>query len=159
MLEKKSIFDYAAHMMIIWGVSIACQCLFCILFGESAKGMSSMFSLGGEGIAIETLLQLLLLAVLITGFRWLFFTDIVFKQMTILFRAVGMLAGAVVSVGVFSALWKWFPINRFTSWVCFFGCFFVCAVISFMVSVWKEKMDNRKMQEALNRLKEELSDE
>lgn len=155
MIRKNSIFDYAVHTMVIWGISILSICLFCALFGESAKEMSTLFQLGNRGISLETLIQFLVLAIVITGLRWLFFTDILFKKLTVLFRSIWMLTGVIVSVGVLAAIWQWFPVNQVIPWIMFIVCFFVCACISVIVSMLKERSDNRRMQDALERLKSE----
>lgn len=155
MIKKNSIFDYAVHTMVIWGISILSICLFCDLFGESAKELSTLFQLGSRGISLETLMQFLVLAIVITGLRWLFFTDTLFKRMTVLFRSIWMLTGVIVSVGVFAAIWQWFPVNQIIPWIMFVVCFLVCACISVIVSMLKERSDNRRMQDALERLKSE----
>ena len=155
MIKKNSIFDYAVHTMVIWGISILSICLFCALFGESAKELSTLFQLGSRGISLETLMQFLVLAIVITGLRWLFFTDALFKRMTVLFRSIWMLTGVIVSVGVLSAIWQWFPVNQVLPWIMFIVCFLVCACISVIVSMLKERSDNRRMQDALERLKSE----
>ncbi|MBE5873597.1 MAG: hypothetical protein E7287_04215 [Lachnospiraceae bacterium] len=155
MIKKNSIFDYAVHTMVIWGISILSICLFCALFGESAKELSTLFQLGSRGISLETLMQFLVLAIVITGLRWLFFTDTLFKRMTVLFRSIWMLTGVIVSVGVFAAIWRWFPVNQVLPWIMFIVCFLVCACISVIVSALKERSDNRRMQDALERLKSE----
>ena len=155
MIKKNSIFDYAVHTMVIWGISILSICLFCALFGESAKEMSTLFRLGNRGISLETLMQFLVLAIVITGLRWVFFTDTLFKKLTVLFRSIWMLTGVIVSVGVFAAIWRWFPVNQVLPWIMFIVCFLVCACISVVVSMLKERSDNRRMQDALERLKSE----
>ena len=85
----------------------------------------------------------------------MFFTDTLFKKLTVLFRSIGMLTGVIVSVGVLSAMWQWFPVNQVLPWIMFIVCFFVCACISVVVSMLKERSDNRRMQDALERLKSE----
>ena len=155
MIKKNSIFDYAVHTMVIWGISILSICLFGALFGESAKELSTLFQLGSRGISLETLMQFLVLAIVITGMRWLFFTDSLIKRMTVLFRSIWMLTGVIVSVGVFAAIWRWFPVNQVLPWIMFIVCFLVCACISIIVSMLKERSDNRRMQDALERLKSE----
>ena len=69
MIKKNSIFYFVVHTMVIWGISILSICLFCALFGESAKEMSTLFRLGNRGISLETLMQFLVLAIVITGLR------------------------------------------------------------------------------------------
>ncbi|MCI8427069.1 MAG: hypothetical protein HFJ03_05990 [Lachnospira sp.] len=155
MIKKSTIFDYLTQIMIIWGISVLSLCLFCSLFGEVAKQYSSMFQLGKTGVAVVTLMQYLLSSVIITSLRWLIFTDILIKRVSIVIRTVVMFVCVILLTGIFAAIFQWFPIDDIKSWIMFFVCFFVCSCISVVVSAIKEKSDNKKMQEALEHLKGE----
>ncbi|MGN0132435.1 MAG: hypothetical protein ACI4AA_08340 [Lachnospiraceae bacterium] len=155
MIKKNTIFDYLAQVMIVYGISVICLCAFCLLFGEDAKGHSSIFALGNAGIPAGILGQFLWMAMIISGLRWLFFTDVLIRNLSILLRSILMFICVILSVGIFAAVFGWFPVDQVLPWMMFFICFFVCAFISVGVSVLKEKSDNRKMQEALERMKGE----
>lgn len=155
MLKKNTIFDYFANVLIIYSISVISIVLFCILFGEHAKGVSSIFSLGNTGISINTLVEFFALSVAIVGMRWLFFTDSIIKNLSITVRSILMFSCVIILVGVFAAIFKWFPVNMPIPWIMFFICFFVCALISTFISMIKEKNENKKIQDALNKLKEE----
>lgn len=158
MIKKSTIFDYLTQIMIIWGISILSICLFCSLFGEQAKHYSSMFQLGSSGIAISTLIQYFFLSMIITSLRWLFFTDVLIKRGSIMIRTTMMIVSIILLVGIFAAIFQWFPVDDVKAWSMFFVCFFVCACISVFVSTIKEKSDNKKMQEALEHLKGETNE-
>ncbi len=155
MIKKSSVFDFLTHVMVIWGISLLVLFVFIILFGEDAKGYSKIFELGKDGLPVMTAMQFLLLAVVITLLRWLFFTDRVIKEMSIPKRSIGMFVTVIIVVGFLSGICGWFPINQVLPWVMFFISFFVCTFIGVLVSAFKEKSENIKMQEALERLKEE----
>lgn len=154
MIKKSTIFDYLIQIMVIWGISILSLCVFCSVFGEMAKGYSSMFQLGNSGIAISTLIQYLFLSIIVASLRWLFFTDVLIKRVSIIIRTIMMFVCVILLIGIFAAIFQWFPVNDMKSWTMFFVCFFVCACISVVISAIKEKSDNKKMQEALEHLKE-----
>ena len=154
MIKKSTIFDYLIQIMVIWGISILSLCVFCSVFGEMAKGYSSMFQLGNSGIAISTLIQYLFLSIIVASLRWLFFTDVLIKRVSILIRSIMMFVSVILLIGIFAAIFQWFPVNDMKSWMMFFVCFFVCACISVVISAIKEKSDIKKMQEALEHLKE-----
>lgn len=153
--KKNNIWDYLTHIMVVWGISVLSISVFAFLFGENAKGYSSIFALGSEGISLATLAQFFCLAVIISTLRWVFFTDALIKRLPIVVRCMLMVAGVVLSVGILAAVYGWFPVNQVLPWVMFLICFLICAAISVAVSVWKEKSDNQKMQAALERLKGE----
>lgn len=155
MREKKNILDYMAQTMIGFGASMLALTCFCCLAGEEAQGYSSMFALGKEGIPLNTVLQFLLNSVCITVIRFLFFSDRVIRKVSIAKRTIGMLAVVIVLIGVFAYLFGWFPVNDPKCWGCFLICFGVCFVVSGALSILKESMDNKQLEEGLRHLKEE----
>ena len=154
-MEKKTIFYYLQHVMIVYGVAVVSQVLFCTLFGEDARGYSSMFALGSEGIPVTLLAELLVLAVMITVLRWIFFTDTLIKRCSITVRTVLMFLGVILVVGAEAVLFHWFPVDQVKPWCMFLLCFLVCAVASVGITTLMEKSENKKMQDALERMKGE----
>ena len=155
MEKKRTIFDYMGQVFMIFGITMVVLNIFCILFGESAKDYSLMFSLGNQGLSVQTALQFFLVSICITTLRFLFFTDLLLKRMSILWRTVFMVIAVVIVIGVFIVMCGWFPINMWVPWLLFFLSFGVSFGISMAVTIWKERIENRKMAEALERLKEE----
>ena len=155
MKSKDTIFDYLTNIMVIWGISVLSLCLFCSIFGESAKEESSIFELGNQGLTVGTILQFLGLAIIISSLRWIFCTDILIKNMSNAIRVILMFVCIIVTVGIMAAVFFWFPVNQVKSWIMFLGCFAVATSISIAVSVVKEKNENMRINEALKRLKGE----
>lgn len=153
-MEKKyNVFDLLGQMIFIFGVTVTCLSIFVILFGADAEGVSTIFALGNKGLAVATLGQFLLMSVLITLIRFVLFTDYIIKTWSLLARTIGMFVLVVFMIGTFAACFGWFPVNEPKSWIMFFVSFFVCCSISVTLSVWKERKENEKMQEALERMK------
>ena len=155
MEEKKTFFDYLAQVMIIFGFSTLVMNIFCLLFGESAKGLSAMFKLGNQGVPAEIAFQFLCLSVLITGIRFVFFTDTLIRKMPVWLRTVCTLSAVVITIAVFIVLFGWFPVDMWQPWAMFIISFILSFLGSCLVMIIKEKAENRKMQEALRRLKEQ----
>lgn len=153
MKKKETIFDYIGLIFLIFGFTIICLNFFCILFGEGAKEYSAIFSLGKTGLSVPTMLQYLLTSAVIVALRFLFFTDKLFKNLSLAIRTAGMLLSIVLFMALFIVLFGWFPVDMWQAWAFFFICFGVCSGVSIAVSVLKEKMENKKMDEALQRLK------
>lgn len=151
MIKKNTIFDFLTQVFVIFGVTILWLLVFCGLFGEDGKAVSTIFQLGSEGIALSTVLQFFIMAVLITTLRMLLFTDMVIKNWSIAVRTIVMFALIIVMVAVFAGVFGWFPINMLSAWIAFLVSFAICAVVSFIVSTIKEKSDNKKLQDALER--------
>lgn len=153
MEERKTIVDYMEQVMKIFGFTIITLNVFCLLFGESAEDFSSIFSLGKEGLSIATMMQFLLLAVWIVFMRFLFFTDIVIKNMRVVFRAGCMIISILAVMIACVPAFDWFPVDDWLPWMMFLISFGICFVISLVITSLKERIENKKMEEALERLK------
>ncbi len=154
MEERKTIFDYLSQIMVVFGVSMLVMNIFCLAFGNSAKGLSAMFELGNQGIPVKIAFEFLCVSALITGIRFLFFTDILIKKMPVWTRTICMLVSILIVIAAFIIIFGWFPIDMWQPWAMFFICFGISFVVSCFVMMIKEKVENRKMKEALERLKE-----
>ncbi len=156
MEREKTIFDYIGQVFVIFGGTIVILNVFCLLFGESAQNFSTMFSMGSDGLSVATMMQFLLVSILITLWRFLFFTDKILKNLSLVIRTTGMFASVVITIVVFVVLFGWFPIGFWQAWLGFFLSFVISVAVSIGVSVLKEKAEDEKMAKALARLKEEL---
>lgn len=155
MEERKTIFDYLGQVFTIYGISIALMCVFCVLFGDGAKDFSSLFALGKEGLSTATMAQFLVISVCIVGIRFLFFTDVIIKKMSLTLRTIWMVISAILVAAAFIIICDWFPIDMWKPWVMFLICFGICFIVSMSITILKERMENKKMEEALERLKKE----
>ena len=154
MEEKKTIFDYLAQVMIIFGFTMLVLNIFCLIFGNAAKDISAIFELGDQGIPVEISLQFLCVSALVTGARFVFFTDVIIRKMSIGLRTVCMLSFVVMIIAAFVLMFNWFPVNMWQSWAMFFVCFGLSFLGSCTVVIVKEKVENKHIEEALRRLKE-----
>ncbi|MBD5492623.1 MAG: hypothetical protein HDR16_11085 [Lachnospiraceae bacterium] len=154
MEEKRTIFDYLAQVLIVFGFAMLTLNVLCLVFGNSAKDFSAMFALGDQGIPAQIVFQFLGVSVLIVGVRFLFFTDIVIKKMPIWLRTVCMLTAIVMIIAVFVIAFDWFPADMWQPWAMFFVCFSLSFLGSYFVMMVRAKVENDRMDEALQRLKE-----
>lgn len=154
MEEKKTVFDYCGRVFITFGFSILVLNIFCILVGEAARDVSSLYALGRDGLSIATMMQFFGVSVCITGFRTLFFTDGIIKRMSVTMRTVCMLLCVIGMILICAAGFGWFPVDMWQAWVGFFISFAVCFLGSFVITLRKERTENRRMEEALQKLKE-----
>lgn len=155
MEERKTVFDYLAQVLMIFGFTLIILNLFCYLFGEDAKAYSTMFALGKEGIKTNTMMQYLLASAFTVLFRFLFFTDIVIKNWRVVTRTTCMIVSEILMIAVFVLVFGWFPVDMWQSWVLFLVCFGLCFAASVTVTITKERVENRKMEAALKKLKEQ----
>lgn len=152
MLQKRTIFDFLGNVFMIYGITVGILIVLSLLVGEDAREFSTMFVMGAKGLTPATLLQFFLMVVFLVGYEWLFLTNLLIKNWSIIARTVAMFSMVIVTVGVFAAEFAWFPVDMVQAWIAFLLCFFLCAAVSIAVSVLKEKNENKKMQDALERL-------
>ncbi len=154
MEDRKTIFDYLTQMMVVFGFSMLILNIFCLAFGNSAMDYSAMFALGNQGVPVKIAFEFFVISALITGIRFLFFTDIWIRKMPVWARTVCMSVSVITVIAVFIVWFGWFPIDMWQPWAMFLICFGVSFAASFFVMVIKERVENRKMEAALKRLKE-----
>lgn len=159
MENRKTVFDYLGQMLTVFGFSMVVLNAFSLLIGEDARSISTIYSLGSEGISVTTSLQFLGLSACITGFRFVFFTDGIIRQMSVIMRTVCMFVSIIVLVAVCAFMFDWFPVDMWQAWAAFFLTFAICSAASLLLMALKEKAENRKMEEALNRIKEKQEDQ
>lgn len=155
MIEKRTIFDFLEKVFLTYGVSVVIFVVITYFTGADANEISTLFVLGAEGIALSTLTQLLAMSVIIVATRYLFFTDRVIQNMSILKRTIGMLGVIIVFMVIFIKLFGWFAWNRLDAWIGFVVSFGVCVLFSTVFAIIREKYENRKMSKALEKLKED----
>lgn len=153
MEEKNTIFDYMAQTMIVFGFTMLIQNILCFVFGESAKGFSSLFELGDMGISVKIVFQFLCISVLIILFKFIFFTDVIIKKMPIWLRTICLFTAVIITIASFIIVFHWFPVNMWKLWVMFFLCFGISVLGSLLVMILKERLENKRMEEALRKMK------
>lgn len=153
MEDNKTIFNYIGQVFATYGMILFIFIIFGIMIGDIASGYSSLFELGNQGFSIATLLQLFVLAFIITVAQVAFLTDRWIKNLSLLFRNVLFFGIVVLTIVIFVILFGWFPIGDVKSWVGFVLSFVVCTAISVTISRLEEQAENRKMEQALNKIK------
>lgn len=154
MEKKKTVFDYLAQVFTIFGFAMLVMNVFCLVFGDSAKEFSAMYELGSQGIPVNIAFQFLCVSILIVSVRFVFFTDSLIKKMPVWLRTISMLAAIVIIIAAFVIVFHWFPTDLWQPWAMFFVCFGLSFLGSYFAMRIKENTENKKMEEALRRLKE-----
>lgn len=156
MKKKKTIFDFWGQVFFLFGITVVILNVLCLIVGDSAKEISSMFLMGSSGISVDTMLQFLIVSILTTAARFFYFNNVIIKKASITTRTTLMLFTVIVIIAVFIYKFEWFPVNMWLPWLLFFICFGTCFIVSVIITYLKEKIDNRNMENALNKLKERI---
>ena len=151
--DNKNIFDYIKQLFTSFGIVVLLFIAINIIIGNEAGSVSSLFSLGAKGLSTATLLQLLFLVLIITVAQNIFLSDLVIKNMALVVRNILFFATIMAAITVFAVVFGWFPLNNVAAWIGFIVSFAFCSVISSVIMRLEENAENKKMQDALNRLK------
>lgn len=153
MEERLTFFTYIKEVLKVYGLTVVIFILFAEVIGESALGHSSMFSLGREGLSMDTLLQLLGFILCVVALEFLFIKSRVIKIASVAVRSILFLMSTVILVAGCAVWFGWFPAGEVKAWIGFGISFAICMVISFIFSYLEEKSENKKMADALERVK------
>lgn len=151
--EKKTIFDYIKQLFTTYGIMVVIFIVTNLLVGNEARVLSTLFALGSVGLSTVTLLQLFLLALIITIAQNIFLSDILIKNMALIVRNILFFVTVMVASTLFIILFSWFPIGDPRAWIGFIVCFAICTAVSAGIMRLEENAENKKMQEALNKFK------
>ena len=156
--DKKSVFGYIAQLLATYGAMVVIFIVFDICIGTSTVGQSTLFELGRGGLTINTLLQLLFLAVLVTIAQVVFLTDAIIKNLGMIVRNLLFIIAIFVSIVVFAVVFGWFPVNDIAAWIGFLVSFSLSMAASLLITRFIEKSENKKMQEALDKYMEKRNE-
>ncbi len=151
MEEKKTIFNYISQILATYGMIVLIFIIFSTVIGESAKGYSTLFAMGKEGLSTSILCELLLLAVMITLAQIVFLTDRWIVNMSMMIRNVLLFVSVMIVMIIMIIAFKWFPLDDMTAWMGFIISYVISIIISAMVTRLRERTENSKMQEALDK--------
>lgn len=155
MEDKKTFFDYMGQFFATYGIIVTIFMGFGEIVGKEACELSSLFSLGKQGLSLETLFQLFVFSAIITLAQITFLTDKWIRSMSLIFRNVCFFVCIVLVMISFVVLFNWFPINEIRAWFGFFASFMLCSLVGITISRWKEKVENKKMEKALSKFQKD----
>lgn len=153
--KRSTIFGFLSQVFMIYGITTGLLNIFCMIFGNDAVGYSNIFSLAGAGVSVATSLQFLLAVTIVIVLRVVFMTDILIKDMKLPVRIASMFISVFAVVVAFVFVFGWFPADDPLAWVMFIVCFAVSCAASVTVSTIAERQENRRLEDALKRVKEE----
>ncbi len=154
MEDNKTIFNYIGQVFATYGIIIFIFIILGITTGDGASECSSLFEFGNQGFSIATLLQLFIFSTIVSVSQIAFHTDRWIKNMSLFFRNVLFFGVIVLTIVIFIIIFEWFPINSIKAWGSFILSFGTCTAIGVTFSILKEKAENKKMEQALNRFKD-----
>lgn len=149
---QKTIIQFFESLLKIFAVIILIFTISTALLGEEVKMFSNLFLLGNDGLAIKTVFQLLAFAFLICFSRFVFLTDMIFKNAGLILRYIFFFLSTILIFIAFSLIFRWFPNNPFY-WFLVLASYSVCTIISIFVTNLFAKKEDEKLNDALAKMK------
>ena len=153
MEEKKTLYYHIGHLFTTFGIMVLMFVIITDMLGDSAKGYSTLFEMGGTGLSLNTLLQLFALAAIISVCRRVLYSDTLIKSMSMIARNVIFFVAITVTIMLFVIFFGWFPINDISAWIGFFVSFAICSAVAVVLSRIRERAENDRMNRALEKYK------
>ena len=153
MEKPKTVLDYIAETFSVFGLTVTVCVLLALLLGDKARDFSTLFSLGSKGLSAQAMAQLLLLSAGTKFFRFLFFTDKIIRRGSLPVRIAAMILCTVGLAVLCIVVFRWFPANMPEAWIGFCGSSVLCFISGFVISSYKERLENKKMADALEKMK------
>ena len=151
MEEKKTVFYYVRQAFATYGVIVLVFAIMSIVIGERTKDYAALFSMGNAGMSMPILMELLLLAVIITLAQVVFLTDTWIMNMSMMIRNVLFFVSVLIVIVFMIVAFNWFPTRDMTAWLGFIISYALSMIISALITILKERAENTKIQEALDK--------
>ena len=151
MEEKKTVFYYVRQAFATYGVIVLVFAIMSIVIGERTKDYAALFFMGNAGMSMPILMELLLLAVIITLAQVVFLTDTWIMNMSMMIRNVLFFVSVLIVIVFMIVAFNWFPTRDMTAWFGFIISYALSMIISALITILKERAENTKMQEALDK--------
>ena len=149
---KKTIIQFLESMLKIFAVIILIFAIPTALLGEESEKFSNLFLLGSEGLAIKTIFQFLAFAFLICFSRFVFLTDMIFKNTGLVLRYVFFFLATIVVFVSLSLIFRWIP-NKPLYWLLVLASYSVSTIISIFLTNLFAKKEDEKLNDALAKMK------
>ena len=152
---KKIVGKAIKEIFLVYGIVIIVLALFSVTVGDMLKDYCSVFRLGRQGLSVSAMLQFLCIIVIGTMNRYIFLTDCLIKQMALWLRNLCMMLVIMLCTISFAVYFEWFPVGMWWAWLGFLICFSIGCAACTGFSIRNEKIENKKMADALRKIKEE----
>lgn len=155
MERDKTVFDYIESFFKTFGIVVTIFTALSFFVGDMASEYSAFFILGSRGLTTKSLAQLFVFVAILELADTLFMTDKWIKDMKMVVRNILFFLSVFTVICIFAYVFHWFPFTYVGAWIGFFICYFVCTGIGTVLYKMKENAINKKMEQALRRIRNE----
>lgn len=149
--KRFTIFDFFSEAFNTFSIMIISITVTTYLFGKDAGTISSLYKLGNEGIAVDTIAQFMLAALVLELVKMFWFSEKLIRNMMALWRTTFMVVSVIPVMAAFAGILGWFPLNNLHAWGGFLISFAVCFLLSLGVVYLKARLESKKYEEGFKR--------
>ncbi len=147
------IVSFFKNLLLTFGAAVIAISVVGWFSGGSTMEGSGLLSLGRLGLSYPALLQVFLFSALQAGLSILFLSNLVFKEMMLLWRIVLLFTLSFLFTILLSILFQWFPIESWEAWLSFILSVSLCFGLGILAMLLKTKLEDRKYQKLLSNYK------
>jgi len=123
------------------------------IFVSDINSLSTLFGLKG-GLSYSSILQIAGFSLIITLIAVFLFSGRFITKMKYSHGLLILFLASLITVSVFSMIFKWFPSGNIYAWIGFIICFIICYVICAVLTTLKIKLERKKFGKLLENYRE-----
>lgn len=153
MERKITVAQFAISTLVAFTVMILFLTLIGPLVGGDAKEISTLFSLGSQGISYATIRQTLVMALYASIVQVVFLSNWIVKKMMLLWRTILVFFFILTGIGALSVWFRWLPLNNTVAWVAYLFSFAGACSLSTLLMVVKTRRESAQVEKKLEEYK------
>jgi hypothetical protein len=145
-----AIFTMAILAMTLAGVLIA-------NYSHDTQEVAALFVIG-RGLSYNVIFQLAGFALISAVFSTLLISERITKRINFIYRRLFLLLATLLTISVFSIVFKWFPVNNIQIWIIFILLFIAGFAVGLALTLLKLKLEKKKYRILLANYKARYND-
>jgi hypothetical protein len=117
-------------------------------YSDNTQEIINLFVLG-TGLSYNTLFQLAGFSLISAVFSMLFISERFTKKLRYLYRRLFFMLATLLTVSVFSVIFKWFPVNNVQIWITFILLFIAGFAAGLAFTLLKLRLEKKKYSKLL----------
>jgi len=151
MNEEKNIFSvFFQHTIVTFAYSIIAMTVTGLILTGYRELHEVLSILGREGLAYQSVAQIFALSAVLGALITLLTSDIILKNVMLLWRCALLLFLALVTCGLFIVIFHWFPLDLWQAWIGFISFFVTFFMIGLGAMIVKTKLEDKRYEKLLS---------
>jgi len=154
--EQRSIIkEFFRLTSMSFTIAILAMSLIGWIFGDTAQEASAAFQLGADGLPLQTIFGVLLLAALNSAISVFITTAKIFDKLMLLWKMIITMFSCLMASSIMVAALRWIQRDSLEAWLWFIISFVASFTIVATIMVVKIKLEEKKYNNLLSNYKKE----